>query len=76
MASTKLTVTPQIRRRTSPPSIHPQPLAKPATPTIQVTIGQIEVRATPSPSPAKKPAPSTPIMSLDEYLRQRNGRQL
>ncbi|NER98391.1 MAG: hypothetical protein F6J86_31970 [Symploca sp. SIO1B1] len=50
-----------------------------STPTIQVTIGKIEVRGT---KPAVKPVeqsprkPSTisnPRLSLDEYLKQRNG---
>ena len=46
----------------------------PVTPTINVTIGRIEVRATPPPR-APEPAPRTPapVMSLDEYLRQRAG---
>jgi len=44
-----------------------------AAPTIQVTIGRIEVRATPTPtqSPAERTAPA--VMSLEEYLRQRNA---
>lgn len=41
-------------------------------PTIQVTIGRIEVRATPPPAPVPKPRPASPTMSLDDYLRQRN----
>lgn len=47
--------------------------APPPAPTIQVTIGRIEVRAT-SPSPATpKKAPSKPVaMSLEDYLKQRN----
>ncbi len=41
-------------------------------PTIQVTIGRIEVRATPPPvSSQLKSSPKPPVMSLDEYLRQR-----
>ena len=41
-------------------------------PTIQVTIGRIEVRATPSPTQQTQPRRSEqPVMSLDEYL---NGR--
>ena len=42
-------------------------------PTIQVTIGRIEVRAKTPPvsSPRQRPAPKT--MSLDEYLGKRNG---
>lgn len=44
-----------------------------AAPTIQVTIGRVEVRATPLPAPApKRPRAKPPVMSLDEYLRQRN----
>lgn len=41
-------------------------------PSIQVTIGRIEVRATPPPptrSPAQRTAPS--VMSLDDYVNQR-----
>jgi hypothetical protein len=44
-------------------------------PTIQITIGRIEVRATaavPSSSPRKAAAPR---LSLDEYLRQREARE-
>ena len=44
-------------------------------PVIQVTIGRVEVRATPPPSPAsarRPPAPAVP--TLDEYLRRRNRR--
>jgi hypothetical protein len=44
-------------------------------PTIQVSIGRIEVRATTVPAnPAAKTARSQPpVMSLDEYLNQRGG---
>jgi hypothetical protein len=43
-------------------------------PTIQVTIGRIEVRAKlAAPEPSKK-RPGQPVMSLDEYLRQRANR--
>lgn len=46
------------------------------TPTIQVTIGRIEVRATPAPAPASSQArPKSPVMSLDEYLCQRGGKR-
>jgi hypothetical protein len=42
-------------------------------PTIQVTIGRIEIRATPPPaSTPKRERSKPPVMSLDEYLRQRN----
>jgi hypothetical protein len=43
-----------------------------ATPTVHVTIGRVEVRATPPPNPPQKVQRNrAPIMSLDEYLRQR-----
>jgi hypothetical protein len=46
------------------------------TPTIQVTIGRIEVRATvAAATPARKTPAKSPTMSLDEYLKQRNGGQ-
>ena len=45
----------------------PQP-----SPTIQVTIGRIEVRATPPASPPKRKRTAPVVMSLDEYLRQQH----
>jgi hypothetical protein len=49
-----------------------QPVPQPA-PTIQVTIGRIEVRATPAPTSGVTSKPrQAPAMSLDDYLRQRN----
>jgi hypothetical protein len=47
----------------------------PAAPTIRVTIGRVEVRVTAPPAPVA-PSKSTvrkPIVSLEEYLAQRNG---
>ena len=44
-------------------------------PTIHVTIGRIEVRATLAPAPASGKERSAPrVMSLDEYLQRRTGR--
>ncbi len=43
-------------------------------PVVQVTIGRIEVRAVTPPAPARQaPARTSPSLSLDEYLRRRNG---
>lgn len=43
-------------------------------PTINVTIGRVEVRATQTPQPAQRRAEAAaPRMSLDDYLRRRNG---
>lgn len=53
------------------------PAAPPSPPpAIHVTIGRIEVRATPArtPAPAQAPRPSGPKLGLDEYLRSRSGR--
>jgi hypothetical protein len=47
------------------------------TPVVRIHIGRIEVRAiTPPPSqPVFKPAPAQPRLTLDDYLRQREGRR-
>lgn len=63
------------------PRVEPAPVAAPApvsalTPTIQVTIGRIELRSnTLPPLPKPRPAPIRrgPALSLDAYLKQRNG---
>lgn len=66
-----LTIEPRV---TPAPRVEIITQAEP-TPTIQVTIGRIEVRATPPPAKPDKPSRApTPALSLDEYLRQRaNG---
>ncbi len=51
----------------------------PAAPTIRVTIGRIDVRAV-TPAPPAAPAPmrtqrAMPALSLEDYLKQRNGGQ-
>ncbi len=56
-----------------PVSAHPETPAGHAT-TIQVTIGRIEVHAAPPPAIAgPRKSRSAPVMSLEEYLKQRNG---
>jgi hypothetical protein len=58
-----------IRVNASTPAELPQP-----APTIQVTIGRIEVRATaPTHLPLTQSRPKSPVMSLEEYLHQRGG---
>ena len=43
-------------------------------PAIRVMIGRIEVRAiTPPPTPRPRPTPPSPKVSLDDYLRARDG---
>ncbi|CAG0930531.1 hypothetical protein TFLX_01807 [Thermoflexales bacterium] len=57
----------QLRAAEQPPV--PEP------PTIHITIGRVEVRATPPPTQAKQPPRSTATLNLDEYLRARHGGQ-
>lgn len=64
---------PQLKSYSRPgPRPTPEPEAR-SEPTVQVTIGRIEVRATPAATkPPKKQASTAPLMSLEDYLRQRN----
>lgn len=69
-------VKPQIVPLTQP--IKETAVASPAlpqpAPTIQVTIGRIEVRATAPANPSStQTRQQPPVMSLEEYLRQRGG---
>lgn len=67
----------QPLRRQRPPVASPAvPPAPQPPPTIHVTIGRIEVRATPARSVQQPPAPrpAVPKLGLDDYLRSRNGR--
>lgn len=69
-----IAVRPQITAYEDSPQQRQIALAEPPerAPTIHVTIGRVEVRATPPPSPPQKEKRSrAPVMSLDEYLRQR-----
>jgi hypothetical protein len=59
---------------------HAEPSASPLSvereseaPTIQVTIGRVEIRATLPTPPSRKTLPKAPAMSLDDYLKQRSG---
>jgi hypothetical protein len=68
-----------IQMQIRPLTADPLPIAPPpekATETvINVTIGRVEIRATPS-APAVRSAPqrqAAPAMNLDEYLRKRQG---
>ena len=67
--------TPRRAESPSRPSQHGGAADAVAGHVVRVTIGRIEVRAvTPPAPPAEAPAPPAPQLSLDEYLRQHNGR--
>jgi len=62
-----------------PPALQPPPVPAQAAPTdppvVRVTIGRVDVRAVLPPAPAERAAPQrAPRMTLDEYLRQADGR--
>jgi hypothetical protein len=57
------------RARSQPQSEH---LEAPTLPTINVTIGRVEVRASAPAKRAESARPSTPKLSLEEYLRGRS----
>jgi hypothetical protein len=63
---------PRFNKQEMPASV-PATAAAPATPTIQVTIGRVEVRAAPAPTAARKSVSAPQVMSLEEYLHQRQG---
>jgi hypothetical protein len=62
----------------APPAKTQPRASEPAEPAvIRVTIGRIEVRATTPPLPAApRTRPPGPALTLDDYLKQRNGGQL
>ena len=62
---------PSHQKSQSAPQQHAAP---PPQPTIQVTIGRIEVRAAPVPAASARPArPAAAKLSLEDYLRSRSG---
>lgn len=65
-------VQPQVRPYVKPvaPVLAQPPISEP-TPVIQITIGRIEVRATPPSTPPQKQRTAPPVMNLEEYLRHR-----
>jgi hypothetical protein len=73
----RIVVQPEIIGRHKPPksSAVPAPHASAnEPPAIHVTIGRVEVRAVMSPStPPKVASRAAPKLSLEDYLKQRNG---
>lgn len=65
-------IQPHMLRRSEPARTITASAASPAVPTIHVTIGRIEVRATQQPGlPARARQEPAARLSLDDYLRQR-----
>jgi len=61
------------RRAARSPDAPARP-APAALPPIEVTIGRVEIRAVaPAPAPARPARAAGPRLSLDDYLRQRDG---
>ena len=58
-------------RPTEPPDAERS--AGPDAPTIHVTIGRVEIRASVAAPVTRKPQVRPPAMSLEEYLKQRKG---
>jgi hypothetical protein len=75
----RVVVQPQVTApRRSPPAFPPlsRQQGRNEPPAIHVTIGRVEVRAVmPPPTPPRPaaPPPAAPKLSLEEYLKQRNG---
>jgi hypothetical protein len=65
---------PNTRRFDFARYIPPSPHTTPPEPTIQVTIGRIEVRAASPQASAPKERSPSPVMSLNDYLQQRSKR--
>jgi hypothetical protein len=76
-ASERIVARPQVKLARQVEAALPasaEPTTPPPEPTVHVTIGRIEVRATPPPANTKREARARPpTLSLDEYLRRYGG---
>jgi hypothetical protein len=76
LAGEHAAVLPQVQPYLAPepPATAPPALPVPAAPTIHVTIGRVEVRASSAPTRRERGAARQPsVLTLDEYLRRRRG---
>jgi hypothetical protein len=73
----RIVVQPQVATRRPSPDSSRAVIASASSndaPAIHVTIGRVEVRAITAPGPPRSPAPpAAPKISLDDYLKRRNG---
>jgi hypothetical protein len=68
----RITNAPQ-RSSQLPSIVKPAPVPREPEPTVQVSIGRIEVRASAAAGPPRARGSARPRLSLDDYLRQREG---
>ncbi|MGL4611896.1 MAG: hypothetical protein ACRCYY_19830 [Trueperaceae bacterium] len=72
MVNLELPDTPLLQPVTPPTLLKPEVKAmQPQTPTVQVTIGRLEIRATPQQKTVQQLNKPTGVMSLEEYRRKR-----
>jgi hypothetical protein len=62
-------VVPKLFARPEPDDLR----AQPAEPTIHVTIGRVEVRATTVEAPKRREPAARPVTTLEDYLRKQRG---
>ena len=72
-AALAMSVTPAAPEKERTVSIWPT-LATDPEPSVHVTIGRIEVRASSESKPVGRAQPASPVMSLEEYLHRRAQR--
>lgn len=71
----KIVVHPEITQKPKTEKMTVEPI-KPEGPIVRLTIGKIEVKAVKPPTPTishTAPVRSAPTLSLEDYLKQRNG---
>jgi hypothetical protein len=72
-AALAMNVAPYARMREKAGRASPVPATE-LEPSVHVTIGRIEVRATSESKQASRSRAASPVMSLEEYLRRRTQR--
>lgn len=73
-SASRETTAPRTIQVINPPRIRStiEPPAPAAAPSVNVTIGRLEVRATTTPAPVREARRTSKVMSLEDYLHQRN----
>jgi hypothetical protein len=59
--------------RSADANARPAAMERPSAPRVEITIGRVEVRAVYAPPPpAERKTAARPMISLDDYLKQRD----